>query len=299
MLTTDVDLERDIAAFREKRVGKLVEIVKILDADLANKLAGLADPIRWGLSHHVYRSLSITAREGKENARDLVAKWRDAVDDFSSEVSPIITDVSNTRIVEIKTDMPVHVLEPLAAAECAAVKVIRSGRDLLESANYGSPVATGLGVVVALKPRQLGEEVSSWTTTAFPGTIYSDYYLQPEFFAKDLIHEASHNWLNDALNATGVVFDPAEKYFSPWKNAYRSAYAMLHSITAFSRVVGFLKTLAQTDVADDVRAYCSARVKQERQKLSSAMPAALECFQLCSDKRISNLILGDLQTALG
>lgn len=51
--------------------------------------------------------------------------------------------------------------------------------------------------------------------------------------ARDLIHEAGHNWLNDALSATACEISDEVTFYSPWKKTNRPAFGFLHACLAF------------------------------------------------------------------
>ena len=100
-------------------------------------------------------------------------------------------------------------------------------------AGFAELLAGHAVVVCLLRGKSLGDPLHSWTITRLPGTIFCDYTSHPAVLARDLIHEAGHNWLNDALTATQNVISEETKFFSPWKQAMRPAYGFIHACWAF------------------------------------------------------------------
>jgi HEXXH motif-containing protein len=184
-------------------------------------------------------------------------------------------------------------------ASAEGTSAVTNAVAVLSRLGYGDVIAQGVGLVVLLNRRVLGEETSSWTTVAFPGTVYLDWYAQPEFLAKDLVHEATHAWLNDALEARAVSLPPEELYYSPWKGRLRSAYGMIHSIIAFSRVTNLLTRLYYDCSDPAVRTYCTVRVGQETERLKGARDAAYGALAVIDDAELTNLIRAEYEEALG
>ncbi|WP_051804047.1 aKG-HExxH-type peptide beta-hydroxylase [Streptomyces sp. NRRL S-474] len=102
---------------------------------------------------------------------------------------------------------------------------------------FGTLLTQHAPVVCLLNHRRLEETLHSWALTRLPGTVFTDYTGHPEVLARDLIHEAAHNWLNDALVAYDVSLPAEVTFFSPWRDTQRSVFGFLHACWAFSLTV--------------------------------------------------------------
>ncbi|MGL5866568.1 MAG: aKG-HExxH-type peptide beta-hydroxylase [Dermatophilaceae bacterium] len=101
-------------------------------------------------------------------------------------------------------------------------------------------VGSSATVICLLARRDLLDTLHSWTISALPGTVFTDHTGHPEILARDLVHEAGHNWLNDALVATGTR-TPESTVFSPWRDAMRPAFGFLHACWAFPLTMIYAK----------------------------------------------------------
>lgn len=82
-------------------------------------------------------------------------------------------------------------------------------------AGFGELLAAHAVVLCLLRSKKLGETLDSWTISRLPGTVFMDHVGDPVVLARDLVHEAGHNWLNDALTATGCKVDDNARFHSP------------------------------------------------------------------------------------
>ncbi|MFF0087090.1 HEXXH motif-containing putative peptide modification protein [Streptomyces canus] len=212
-----------------------------------------------------------------------------------------MTDVANTREILIGTEMPVNAVDPKKLFEGGRAEghqTVAKAVSILALLGYGTVIDEGAAIVVLLKKRQLGQETSSWATAAFPATVYLDWYDHPEFLAKDLLHEASHAWLNDALEARQINLPEEALFYSPWKKRDRPAYGMIHSVFAFSRVTNCLTRLRDHTTDPAVRTYCDIRVHEERLRLAEARSAALAALSVLPDAQLTDLVRGEYEEAL-
>ncbi len=107
---------------------------------------------------------------------------------------------------------------------------------LADQHGFGTLLGGGAKVICLLARRGLLDTLHSWTISALPGTIFTDHTGHPEILARDLVHEAGHNWLNDALAATATRI-PDLAVYSPWRRAPRPAFGFLHACWAFPLTV--------------------------------------------------------------
>ncbi|MFI1742579.1 aKG-HExxH-type peptide beta-hydroxylase [Streptomyces sioyaensis] len=76
-------------------------------------------------------------------------------------------------------------------------------------------------VVCLLEHRDLADTLFRWSITRLPGTVFTDYTNHPVVLARDLIHEAGHQWLNDALALAQAVLPDEVTFYSPWRATQR------------------------------------------------------------------------------
>jgi hypothetical protein len=127
-----------------------------------------------------------------------------------------------------------------------------------DAADFGTLLTGHAAVVCLLRRKALGDTLDSWTISRLPGTIFTDHVADPLVLARDLIHEAGHNWLNDALAALQIKIDDGHTYFSPWKKTERPAFGFLHACWAFPLTMIFVASVlprADTQVRDYLHAY--------------------------------------------
>nr|WP_262928550.1 HEXXH motif-containing putative peptide modification protein [Streptomyces sp. CBMA152] len=124
-------------------------------------------------------------------------------------------------------------------------------------------------IVCLLDGRGLDEPLHSWALTRLPGTVFTDYTGHPEILARDLIHEAAHNWLNDALTLHGIHLPDGVTFYSPWRGTRRPVYGFLHACWAFSLTILYSQA-AVTTTDDPVKAFLNAYLHQQRTHLAAA-----------------------------
>jgi HEXXH motif-containing protein len=118
-----------------------------------------------------------------------------------------------------------------------ALGLVRAATASATEHGFGTLLTQHAPVICLLNRRRLDETLHSWALTRLPGTVFTDYTAHPEVLARDLIHEAAHNWLNDALAARDVRLPTDVNFFSPWRGSDRPVFGFLHACWAFSLTV--------------------------------------------------------------
>ncbi|MFE9967161.1 aKG-HExxH-type peptide beta-hydroxylase [Streptomyces sp. NPDC005525] len=196
-------------------------------------------PLAYALAHH--------RLEGAENA----ARHRDTttLDWYRTAAGPALARLAHSsrlgpRIVIAPnedemirgphSDTPYYVLgpdttgaaEPLAAlADDAFDRIVATGLDELVEAHAAVICLTG--------QRRPDQTLRSFALTRLPATVFTDHTGDAAVLGRDLVHEAAHNWLNDALAALHITIPDDATYFSPWRGTDRPAYGFLHACFAF------------------------------------------------------------------
>jgi HEXXH motif-containing protein len=81
--------------------------------------------------------------------------------------------------------------------------------------------------------RKLDDILHSWSITRRPGTVFSDFTDESAVLGRELVHEAGHHWLNDALSATSSTIPAEVTFHSPWRGTMRPVFEFLHACWAF------------------------------------------------------------------
>ncbi|MEV1091483.1 aKG-HExxH-type peptide beta-hydroxylase [Streptomyces microflavus] len=122
-----------------------------------------------------------------------------------------------------------------------ALGLVRAAIASATEHGFGTLLTQHAPVICLLNRRQLDETLHSWALTRLPGTVFTDYTSHPEVLARDLIHEAAHNWLNDALAAHDVRLPTDGTFFSPWRGTDRPVFGFLHACWAFALTVLYVR----------------------------------------------------------
>lgn len=133
-------------------------------------------------------------------------------------------------------------------------------------------------VTCLLRHKNLGQTLDSWTITRLPGTVFCDHVGDPIVLARDLIHEAGHNWLNDALIATGCKLSDDVMFYSPWKGVNRPVFGFVHACWAFPLTMIYTSR-ALPHTSGDLREFLTSYLDQQRPLLAATAndhPRALD-----------------------
>ncbi|MBJ7902167.1 HEXXH motif domain-containing protein [Streptomyces sp. DSM 110735] len=134
---------------------------------------------------------------------------------------------------------------------------------------FGTLLTQHAPVICLLNHRRLDETLHSWALTRLPGTVFTDYTARPEVLARDLIHEAAHNWLNDALAAYDVTLPTDVTFFSPWRKTARPIYGFLHAGWAFALTVLYTQQ-ARRDTTGALASFLDTYLRQQAVLFSAA-----------------------------
>ncbi|MFF4443536.1 aKG-HExxH-type peptide beta-hydroxylase [Streptomyces sp. NPDC001502] len=240
------------------------------------------------LAHHALEGAESAARAGDGATLD----WYVTHPDSGATTSSVPTEVG-TRVVVAPTladlprsaisETPYYVLGP--GTEPAQPHLRSLAADAYASAaraGFGELLAAHAVVLCLLRTKSLGETLDSWTISRLPGTVFMDHVDDPVVLARDLIHEAGHNWLNDALAATGCKISDAAHFHSPWKQTTRPAFGFLHACWAFPLTMLFTAH-ALNSTAGDLRRFLTAYLDQQRSLLAGTATDHARALELISD----------------
>ncbi|MFF8618214.1 aKG-HExxH-type peptide beta-hydroxylase [Streptomyces sp. NPDC015350] len=170
------------------------------------------------------------------------------------------SSISDTAYYVLGPDTTVAPPSELALTTTAFATAARHG--------FGELLADHAVVTCLLRRKALGDTLVSWALTHLPGTVYTDHVDDPAVLGRDLIHEAGHNWLNDALASIGCKLDEAVTFHSPWRNSQRPSFGFLHACWAFPLTMIYTARVL-TETSGDIHRFLAGYLDQQRRLLTT------------------------------
>ncbi|MFJ9378885.1 aKG-HExxH-type peptide beta-hydroxylase [Streptomyces sp. NPDC101455] len=231
-----------------------------------------SDAAAYALAHHALAGAEHAARQ-----RDLAAfTWYGQHPDVAGDRLTSTPDGPFVLTPKALRDDPTETGTPLYLIDQATTPAHTQHRDLItaafeqaEAGGFAGLLARHAVVVCLLDHKPLNGTLRSWTSTSLPGTVHTDHTGHAAILARDLVHEAAHNWLNDALTATDVRLDPATTFYSPWKNTHRPAHGFIHACWAFSLITLYVARVLPT-LSGDTEAHLTSYLDRQRTQLRIA-----------------------------
>ncbi|MFE7804823.1 HEXXH motif-containing putative peptide modification protein [Streptomyces sp. NPDC057430] len=175
-----------------------------------------------------------------------------------------------------------------------AQSLVRAALASATEHGFGTLLTQHAPVICLLNRRRLDETLHSWALTRLPGTVFTDYTAHPEVLARDLIHEAAHNWLNDALAAHDVRLPADVTFFSPWRGTPRPLYGFLHACWAFSLTVLYAQR-ARHGTTGPVAPFLDTHLRQQARQFASVTDSMAEALSYVS----ADVIRDQIDRAVG
>lgn len=223
-----------IADHQRLRISRITSV-------LTNRLGSSA--LDYAVAHHLLEGAEHAARARDADRLD----WyrRTTVGDLTRlstgphiVLNPRAPDMLRSEISETAY----YVVGPdTSPASPGALGLVRAAIASATEHGFGTLLTQHAAVICLLNRRRLDETLHSWALTRLPGTVFTDYTTHPEVLARDLIHEAAHNWLNDALAAHDVSLPTDVTFFSPWRGTDRPVFGFLHACWAFALTVLYVR----------------------------------------------------------
>ncbi len=159
--------------------------------------------------------------------------------------------------------------------------------DIAAEHGFGRLVDNHAPIVCLLEAKNPDDTLNSWTISRLPGTVFLDHTDDPYILARDIIHEAGHNWLNDALAATSTTISDDATFYSPWKNTERPAFGFLHACLAFPLTMLFATTAA-TAAPKSSQQVLSTYLAQQRDKLATTTDSHHQALRLVTNGELQD-----------
>ncbi|MEU3048039.1 MULTISPECIES: aKG-HExxH-type peptide beta-hydroxylase [unclassified Streptomyces] len=244
---------------------------------LGNRLGSSA--LDYAVAHHLLEGAEHAARV--QDADRLAWYRRTTVRDLTHlsagphiVLSPRPADLLRSEISETAY----YLVRPdTSPAPPEAHGLVRAALASATEHGFGTLLTQHAPVICLLNRRRLDETLHSWALTRLPGTVFTDYTTHPEVLARDLIHEAAHNWLNDALAAHDVRLPADVTFYSPWRGSPRPVYGFLHACWAFSLTVLYTRQ-ALCDAAGAVVPFLDAHLRQQEGRFASVTDSLAEAL---------------------
>lgn len=265
-----------LSAIDQLHANRTVKIHGLLQPGSAPELRSDGPPdagLHYAVAHHLLDGAEMAARSGDTDALTWYRTSASAVTTKLSTptvVGPRIvihadmedlqrSSISETPFVLLGPDSTSAVNDPLALSEAA----FQLGADM----GFAALLRGHAAIVCLLRAKQLGATLDSWTISRLPGTVFTDHVGETAILARDLIHEAGHNWLNDALSAEGIKVSEDVTFFSPWKDTQRPAFGFIHACWSFPLTMIYAESVLQGSTGA-VRDYLSAYLRQQCEMLA-------------------------------
>ncbi|MFK0120120.1 aKG-HExxH-type peptide beta-hydroxylase [Streptomyces sp. NPDC090994] len=244
-------------------------------------------PLAYALAHH--------RLEGAENA----ARRRDTttLDWYRNTAGPVLARLTHRsrlgpRIViaphedemirSPHSDTPYYVLGPDTTSAAQSLTVLADDAfDHVAATGLDELVEAHAAVICLTGQHRPDQTLRSFAITRLPATVFTDHTGDAAVLGRDLVHEAAHNWLNDALAAVHLTI-PDETYFSPWRGIQRPAYGFLHACFAFPLTMIYAAR-ARPGATEAGRAVLADHERQQRPRLAAAQDDFSRALKLIRD----------------
>ncbi len=243
---------------------------------------------------HAYYAARRAAASGDASA---FAAWTDWTPAWRTPVHAVTVDACE-RVDDPNFDSPLYLCRPGTPAAESWSERVRAEVQRLASHGWGDLLQT-LGLVVGHTPRRGADETQSYTVTALRGTVVVDRPAEPFRLGELLLHEASHVWLNDALEALDEPLATLpDRFHSPWKRTERPAYGIVHAAWAFSQMIQWFRLAPSLVLSDWERVYAQERLRVEVPTMVDALPQITRAFALVRSPELRGLLLDEVNLAL-
>ncbi|MET7952230.1 HEXXH motif-containing putative peptide modification protein [Micromonospora sp. NPDC005324] len=232
-------------------------------------------PLNYALAHQWLEGAEAAARAADGT---LLAWYRHATTGDTSHlradhdrVAPIVINPTPDQMCRSAiAATPYYVVSPeTVPAQSIAIEHVRDGFSTAATAGFGALLRDHAPIVCLLRRKRLHDTLLSWTITRLPGTVFTDHTEHPLVLARDLIHEAGHNWLSDALAACHVTIPDGQHFYSPWRATKRPAFGFLHACWAFPLTVLYAARVAST-TSPQVRDFLTMHLRTQADHLQQA-----------------------------
>lgn len=277
-----------IQAQHRDRTRRIRTVLKSAAQHQAGTPDSAESAVDYCLAHHVLEGAEAAAR-----ARDTATfDWYGAHLDTNAPALATPTVIGPRIVVATNPDRmprsaisetPYYVLGPNTVPAPPDLRKLAAAAYAVGTRHgFAGLLADHAVVLCLLHRKRLGDTLDSWTITRLPGTIYCDHVDEPVVLARDLIHEAGHNWLNDSLAATACKISEETPFHSPWKKTLRPAFGFLHACFAFPLTMIYTARVLPS-TSGDLHRFLSTYLDQQRGLLAQTVNDHAHALDLISD----------------
>ncbi|MFG1793973.1 aKG-HExxH-type peptide beta-hydroxylase [Nocardia sp. NPDC049149] len=267
-------------------------IHSILNTNGSREHLALGDQaLAYALAHHYLEGAEQAARSGnldefhwyKETIVEPPATWFEpTARGRKLAQSPTPEDMQQSPLA----DAPYYVVGPRTTrAPRHTIDLVTAALNIAASAGFGDLVDNHAPIICLLRSKAPTDTLDSWTISRLPGTIFLDHINDPTVLARDIVHEAGHNWLNDALAATEIAIHDSRTYYSPWKRTPRPAFGFLHACWSFPLTMLFTATAGHL-APGPVEVMLQQYLEQQQRKLSVTAADHADALQLVDNASV-------------
>ncbi|MEU2026212.1 HEXXH motif-containing putative peptide modification protein [Streptomyces sp. NPDC016469] len=279
-----------IDTYRRQRTAA---VMKVLRTDHASPPADDDEPLplRYALAHHRLEGAENAARRGDTTAlnwyRNTAGPTLASLVRSTRLGSRIVIAPNKSEMIRgPHSDTPYYVLGPeTTSAGEPLTSLTANALDHIATTGLNELVTKHAAVICLTGRRRPDQILQSFAITRLPATVFTDHTGDPAVLGRDLVHEAAHNWLNDALAALEVAIPDNLRYFSPWRGTERPAYGFLHACFAFPLTVIYAtRILPGTSGAG--HAILVDHIRQQQDRLSAVQDDFTRALRLVSNRRL-------------
>lgn len=235
----DIATALDLDAITTHRHERSAAALTLLDPGSGQPPDEETLPLAYAMAHHRLEGAENAARHHDTATLDW---YRTAAGPalvglaHSSRLGPriVIAPNEDEMIRGPHSDTPYYVLGPdTTGAPEPLTALVDDAFDRIAATELDALVDAHAAVICLTSQRRPDQTLRSFALTRLPATVFTDHTGDAAVLGRDLVHEAAHNWLNDALTALHITIPDDAVYFSPWRGADRPAYGFLHACFAF------------------------------------------------------------------
>ncbi|MFC4611236.1 HEXXH motif-containing putative peptide modification protein [Streptomyces maoxianensis] len=273
---------------------------------LGNRIEASAEydeALTYAVAHHLLEGAEHAARN--QDAESLAWYRQSEAADFHDLTTD--TEVGRCLIVQPEraellqsplSETAYYLLRPDSArASDATLELVTRAIASATSHGFGPLLKQHSRVICLLDKRKLDETLHSWSLTRLPGTVFTDYTEHPEVLARDLIHEAAHNCLNNALAARQIKLPADVTFFSPWRGTPRPVFGFLHACWAFALTTLYAQK-AQLSAGAQAADFFAAYFSRQHGQLMAASDSLTVALPFLADHEIRERIGVAVSTAV-
>ncbi|MFI2238224.1 aKG-HExxH-type peptide beta-hydroxylase [Streptomyces chrestomyceticus] len=275
---------------------------------------------QYSLAHHAFEGAEAAARAGDTELFHWYGTHPDAGVEGPSATAPgtslpepsctqpsarggpvaVVAPGVNRLVRSPASETPYYVLGPRTPqASPELLSLAAEAADCAGATGFGDLIAEHAVVLCLLRHKALGETLDSWSITRLPGTLFCDYTDEPAVLARDLVHEAGHSWLNDALTAVHAKISDEVSFYSPWKGTLRPAFGFLHACWSFPlMMLHTAAVLGSGECSGNLRRFLGTYIDEQRRLLAPTEADHAAALDLVPDPELRRRLRAVHQEAL-